>query len=142
VATTTFILMLPLDASASAFEGFISVLDASFHQHELLAGEPGVGGFENTVLAVQVLIAIGRQKARFPAAGLGLTSKYSQARFTGPNGSKPIDGEYTGHTNADPERQYSTQRNRATSSSQVFKSTPCPCARPASVSSGIPLQSI
>jgi hypothetical protein len=49
---TTFIFTLTPDASSSAFERVIAELDAAFPQHEFLAGDPDVGDFENTILAM------------------------------------------------------------------------------------------
>ncbi|MDR6659748.1 hypothetical protein J2W51_002318 [Tardiphaga robiniae] len=49
---TTFIFTLTPDASSAAFERVIAELEAAFPQHEFLAGDPDVGGFENTILAL------------------------------------------------------------------------------------------
>ncbi|QND70018.1 hypothetical protein [Tardiphaga robiniae] len=46
---TTFIFTLTPDASSAAVERVIAELDAAFPQHEFLAGDPDVGGFENTI---------------------------------------------------------------------------------------------
>ncbi|WP_441277759.1 hypothetical protein AB7783_12155 [Tardiphaga sp. 172_B4_N1_3] len=49
---TTFIFTLTPDASSAAVERVIAELDAAFPEHEFLAGDPDVGGFENTMLAL------------------------------------------------------------------------------------------
>jgi hypothetical protein len=49
---TMFIFTLTPDASSAAVERVIAELDAAFPQHEFLAGDPDVGGFENTILAL------------------------------------------------------------------------------------------
>jgi hypothetical protein len=49
---TTFIFTLTPDATSAAFERVIAELEAAFPQHEFLAGDPDVGGFENTILAL------------------------------------------------------------------------------------------
>jgi hypothetical protein len=136
---TTFVLMLPLDASASAFEGFISELDASFHQHELLAGDPDVDGFENTVLAVQVLIAIGRHKARFPAAGLGPPENIHRHNSPPPE-SKPIDGEYTGHTNPGPSASTPSSVGKAQTNSCADKRRSASAAMPSTSVPAAPMK--
>ncbi|SNS35382.1 hypothetical protein SAMN05216374_0946 [Tardiphaga sp. OK246] len=48
----TFIFTLTPDASASAVERVIAELDAAFPQHEFLAGDADIGGFDNSILAV------------------------------------------------------------------------------------------
>jgi hypothetical protein len=49
---TTFIFMLTKDAGAFTVERVLHALSSEFPQHEFLAGDADVGGYENSILAM------------------------------------------------------------------------------------------
>jgi hypothetical protein len=49
---TTFIFMLTKDASAAKVERVVTELAAAFPDHEFLAGDADIGGYENSILAM------------------------------------------------------------------------------------------
>jgi hypothetical protein len=49
---TTFIFMLTKEAGDAAVERVITELGAAFPQHEFIAGEASIGGYENSILAM------------------------------------------------------------------------------------------
>lgn len=49
---TTFIFMLTKGASSAAVERALEELAAAFPQHEFMAGDADIGGYENSILAM------------------------------------------------------------------------------------------